>query len=66
MARNVLYVLSAFYKDPDPKKEVYYWRRKKDALQQMKELINQSALLSRIELYREEGLSYIELKTINL
>lgn len=66
MSNNVLYVLNVSYKGVNTQKEVYYWRKKKDAINHLNEIIVGPRKLKKIELFREDGLSFKELKTINL
>lgn len=66
MTRKPLYVLIASYKDSLKNREVYYWRKKRDAIKQIADLMEQPESLTKIELYREQDLNYEEVRIINL
>lgn len=66
MTRKPLYVLIASYKDSLKNREVYYWRKKRDAIKQIDDLMEQPESLTKIELYREQDLNYEEVRIINL
>ena len=66
MSKKPLYILIANYKDSLKNIEVYYWRKKRDAIKQIDDLMEHAETLDKIELYREQDLSYEKLITINL
>lgn len=66
MSKKPLYILIANYKDSLKNREVYYWRKKRDAIKQIDDLMEHAETLDKIELYREQDLSYEKLRTINL
>ena len=66
MTRKPLYVLIASYKDSLKNREVYYWRKKRDAIKQIADLMEQPESLTKIELHREQDLNYEEVRIINL
>ena len=66
MTRKPLYVLIASYKDSLKNREVYYWRKKRDAIKQIADLMEQPESLTMIELYREQDLNDQEVRIINL
>ena len=66
MSKKPLYILIANYKDSLKNREVYYWRKKRDAIKQIDDLMEHAETLDKIELYREQDLNYEEVRIINL